>query len=144
MSEQKFYNAADAYTLADVYKPKKVETYRGRGFALFAAGEYMSSAFFLRQAVLLDKKKALERVEIIPLIGDRDMFDMRLEDAGKWLNASRAPELSYMLAFILYNTHMLEQAQESIQFAVDNMGDDDAVMILKNAIDEEVKRQTSW
>ncbi|MHC4646914.1 MAG: hypothetical protein ACYTBJ_15565, partial [Planctomycetota bacterium] len=46
-----YYRAADSYAMASIYTPDDASAYAGRSHALFAAGEYMSSALYIARAV---------------------------------------------------------------------------------------------
>jgi len=72
LKEGKFYLAADAYTLASVYKPDDPLAYAGKSHALFAAGEYMSSALYLSRALTVFPEYARFKIDIISMLGDKD------------------------------------------------------------------------
>jgi hypothetical protein len=53
LKQGQYYRAADSYTLASIYKPQDPLAHAGRAHALFASGEYMSSAYYLATAITI-------------------------------------------------------------------------------------------
>ncbi|GAI11990.1 unnamed protein product, partial [marine sediment metagenome] len=68
----RYYRAADAYTLAAIYKPDDPLAYAGKSHALFAAGEYMSSALFLSRALEIFPEYAQFKIDLVAMVGDKD------------------------------------------------------------------------
>jgi hypothetical protein len=130
-----FYKAADTYALANVWKPKDARGYLGQSFSLLAAGEYMSSAFYLNRAMDLDSKIALKKYDLSAFIGDRDIFENRVLEISTWQQRSGSGEMAFLLAYISYQDDKAVRAKESINIAKTAMPDSKAVMILKNIID---------
>ncbi len=135
MSKGKYYKAADSYTLASVYNPGSVKAVISRSHSLFAAGEYMSSAFFLIRALKQDPEFVTKQVDIIEIIGDRDHYDHRINDIREWFDRSNSPELSLLMAYVFYNSNRASEASEAIDFAIEKMQDAEFIMPLKKAID---------
>ena len=141
LKQGKFYLAADAYTMASVYKPNDPLAYAGKSHALFVAGEYMSSALFLSRALNIFPQYAAFKIDLVLMAGDRDTLENRIVDILKWLEESKAPELQFLLAYIYYQMDRLKIAQEPINAAYEKMPNAKAVLILKTAIDAAVKAQ---
>jgi len=139
LKDGKYYRAADAYTLASVYKPKDPLAYAGKSHALFAAGEYMSSALFLSRALELFPEYALFKVDIESMVGDRDKLESRVADVEKWVAKSGAGELEFLLGYVYYQMGRLDKAKEHIDGAIVKMPDSAAVAAMKKAIDGAVK-----
>ena len=142
LKQGKFYLAADAYTMASVYKPNDPLAYAGKSHALFVAGEYMSSALFLSRALNIFPQYAAFKIDLVLMAGDRDTLENRIVDILKWLKESNAPELQFLLAYIYYQMDRLKIAQETINAAYEKMPNSNAVLILKTAIDAAVKVQS--
>lgn len=136
MVQGKYYLAADIYTLASLYKPGDAFAYAGKSRALFAAGEYMSSALFLCRVLEICPEYAKVRIDIEGIIGDRDKLESRVTDVEQWLQHSGAPELQFLLAYVYYQMGRLERAGEAIAGACEKMPDSAAATALKKAIDE--------
>lgn len=138
LKSQRYYKAADAFIVADFYKADQAEALLGRSHALFAAGEYMSSAYFLQKAIHVDAKKALEQVDLVELIGSRDTYDNRIVDLANWTNRTRAPELAMLSAYVLYTSNKLDSAKEAITIAGEKMQDDPEYRKLRQVIEDEI------
>jgi len=149
LKQGKYYRAADAYTLASIYKPGPAGSlgkpeavalaYAGRSLALFAAGEYMSSALFLGRALQTDQFSIFNFQFSIPA----DKLDSRIADAEECLRVCRKAgyqtggvgELQFLLGYIYLRTGRLAEAKKAIDEACEKLPDSPAVIALKRAID---------
>ena len=134
MRNGKFYKAADTYALAAVWMPNDPRPCLGQAFALFAAGEYMSSAFYLSRAIEMDPTIAEKKYDPAELIGDRDVFENRLIEMATWQQRSNSGELAFLMAYVLYQDGKTTRAAGSIQRAEEKMPDNKAISILKDVI----------
>ncbi len=134
LKEGRFYLAADAYTLASVYKPDDPLAYAGKSHALFAAGEYMSSALYLSRALTVFPEYARFKIDIISMVGDKDKLESRIADVKEWLTRSNSAELHFLLAYVYYQMNRPDEAKKSIDAAYAQMPDTPAVRTLKDAI----------
>jgi hypothetical protein len=130
-----FYKAADTYALAIIWKPEDARGYLGQSFSLFAAGEYMSSAYYLGRAFELNPKAATKKYNLDEFIGNRDVFESRVLEATTWQERSRSGELAFLLAYISYQDNKATPAVNHIRKAKEAMPDEPAVRLLKNIID---------
>jgi hypothetical protein len=140
MKQGRFYRAADAYTLATVYKPDNPLGYAGKSIALFATGEYMSSALFLARALEIFPEYAKVRIDFIGMIGDKDTVENRILDAREWSTRSDSGELEFLLSYIYYQMDRMEFARIMIESAAKKMPDSAAVSAMKKAIDERIAK----
>ena len=141
MKEGKYYRAADAYTLATIYKPSDPLGYAGKSQALFAAGEYMSSALFLARSLEIFPEYAKFKIDLIGIIGNKDTVETRILEAREWLDKSGSGELEFLLSYVYYQMDRLEFARRAIESAAKKMPDSPAVAALKKAIDERIASQ---
>jgi hypothetical protein len=88
MKQGRFYRAADAYTLASIYKPNDPLGYAGKSVALFGSGEYLSSALFLARALEIFPEYAKVRVDLVGMIGDKDTVENRILEARDWMESA--------------------------------------------------------
>jgi len=139
LKQGRYYRAADSYTLASIYKPDDPLCYAGRSHALFAAGEYLSSALFLSRALEIFPEYALFKIDLVAMVGDRDKLESRIVDVEEWLERSDAPELQFLLGYVYYQMGRLQRAKQAIDAAYEKMPDSPAVIALKRAIDSAVK-----
>jgi len=135
LNQGQYYRAADAYTLASVYKPDDPLSYAGKSHALFAAGEYMSSSLFLTRALELFPEYALFKIDLVSMVGDRDKLESRTADVEQWLEKNDACELQFLLGYIYYQMGRFERAKKVIDAAYEKMPDSPAVAAVKKAIE---------
>jgi len=128
------YRAADAYTLAAIYKPDDPLAYAGKSHALFAAGEYMSSALFLSRAIEIFPEYAQFKIDLVAMVGDKDKLEGRLANVEEWLDESNAAELQFLLGYVYYQMGRQEEAEKMIYAAFERMPESPAVVALKKAI----------
>jgi tetratricopeptide (TPR) repeat protein len=140
MKEGRFYRAADAYTLASIYKPKDPLGYAGKSVALFASGEYLSSSLFLARALEIFPEYAKVKIDLVGMIGDKDTVENRILEARDWMDKSDSGELEFLLSYIYYQMDRLEFARQSIETAAKKMPDSPAVAAMKKAIDERLAK----
>jgi len=128
------YRAADAYTLAAIYKPDDPLAYAGKSHALFAAGEYMSSALFLSRTLEIFPEYAQFKIDLVAMVGDKDKLESRLANVEEWLDESDAAELQFLLGYVYYQMGRQEEAEKMIYAAFERMPESPAVVALKKAI----------
>jgi hypothetical protein len=149
LKQGKYYRAADAYTLASIYKPGPAGSlgkpeaaalaYAGKSLALFAAGEYMSSALFLGRALQTDQFPIFSFQFSIPA----DKLDSRIADAEECLRLCRKAgyqtggvgELQFLLGYIYLRAGRLAEAKKAIDEACEKLPDAPAVIALKKAVE---------
>ena len=136
LKQGKYYRAADAYTLASIYKASDPLVYAGKSYALFAAGEYMSSALFLSRAIEIFPDYVRFDIDIVAMIGDRDKVESRIVDIEHWLERTDVGELHFLLGYVYYRIGRLKLAKVAIDAAYERMPGSPAVAILKNVIDQ--------
>ena len=138
LKQGKYYRATDAYTLAGIYKPEDPLAFAGRSHALFASGEYMSSAYFLARAIDIFPQYVNFKIDLNAMIPDKDRLESRLEDIKQWIDKTESAQLGFLLAYIYYQLDKLDLAIEAIQFAQEEMPDSTAVKALKQAIEKKL------
>jgi tetratricopeptide (TPR) repeat protein len=138
LKEGKYYRAADTYTLASIYKPDDPLVYAGKSHALFAAGEYMSSALFLSRALEIFPEYARFKIDLAAMVGDRDKLENRIGDVKEWIERSGSADLQFLSGYIYYQMDRLEEAKKAIDTAYEKLPDAPAVKTLKKAIDSAV------
>ncbi len=135
LKEGKYYRAADTYTLASIYKSDDPLVYAGKSHALFAAGEYMTSALFLSRALEIFPEYARFKIDLAAMVGDRDKLDSRIVDIKEWIERSGSADLQFLLGYVYYQTGRMDEAKESIDAAYEKLPEVPAVIALKKAID---------
>ena len=130
----RYYRAADAYTIASIYKSDDPLAHAGKSHALFAAGEYMSSALFLSRAIEIFPEYARFKIDLVAMVGDKDKLESRIANVEEWLDESDAAELKFLLGYIYYQMGRQEEAKKMTQAAFERMPESPAVAALKKAI----------
>ena len=135
LKQGKYYRAADAYTLASIYKPDDPLAYAGRSHALFASGEYMSSAYYLTMAINMFPQYVEFKIDLNAMIPDKDRLESRIADIKQWIDRTGSPELSFLLAYIYHQLGKDNEAAAAIDTAAEKLPDSKAVKTLKQAIE---------
>ncbi len=130
------YRAISAYTLASIYKPGEALAHAGRSHALFAAGEYMSSALYLSRALEISPEYAKVKVDLLAILGtdDKEKLDSRIAEIEQWYKRSDEANLQFLLGYIYYQAGELDKAKEAIDTAHSRMPDSPAVDTLREVI----------
>lgn len=136
LKQGKYYSAVDAYTLASIYKPDDPLAYAGRSHALFASGEYVSSAYFLARAINIFPQYVDFKVDINAMIPDKDRLESRIADVKQWASKTESAELRFLLAYIYYQLDKTDLALEAIKFSAEKMPNSAPIETLKQAIEK--------
>jgi hypothetical protein len=134
LNEGRFYKAADTYALAAVWQPENALAYAGQSWALFGAGEYMSSAYYLSRAITLNPKLAGQKINVAAILRDRDVFENRLIEMAGSHDRNKSGEMAFLLAYILWQDGKTQRAEEMIRLAAERMPEDAAVKTLLGVI----------
>jgi tetratricopeptide (TPR) repeat protein len=138
LNQGKYYRAADSYSVASIYKPKDPNAYGGRSHALFAAGQYFSSALFLAKALQINPEYAQQKVDLVAMFGDKNKLEKRIEDFEQCLQLSSAAELRFLLGYVYYQIGRFAQAKNAIDAAYERSPDSLVVQALKKTIDQAI------
>ena len=139
LREQKFYQAADAFTTASLYQPQKPESYGGKAVALFASGDYLYASQLLALAFEVSPDYAKINLDLADLIGSKTKLDERIADLQKFAGQDNSGRLYFLLAYVQFKTGQLPQAKTSIDQTLKLMPDTPAFKTLKSAIDSQAK-----
>lgn len=131
----RYYQAADSFSLAAVYKPDHIAVLVGKSHALFAAGEYVSSALFLSRALAAFPEYVRVDVDLTALLGGQDKIARRLADIEQWYARSASGQLQFLLSYVYYRTGRLSEAKRAVETAYQKMPELPAVRTMKTAID---------
>ncbi len=155
LKQGRYYRAADSYTMASIYKPDVPSgglAYAGKSHALFAAGEYMTSALFLSRAIEVLPEYARLKVDLVGIFGDQDTFAYRVADVEERFKISGAAELQFLLGYVYYQSFLrdgtvrgeldrLDAAKRLIDSASRKLPGSKAVEMLKNVVGETINRK---
>lgn len=111
MGKGRFYHAADAFGSAAFFNPQSGTAVLAKSHALLAAGELMSSAFYLDQALKVSPGLAAEAVDLESLLGGAQNLQKRLDDLKRWQERSGNPVLLFLKGYVLMKTGDSEEAE---------------------------------
>ncbi|MBN1509371.1 MAG: tetratricopeptide repeat protein [Sedimentisphaerales bacterium] len=134
LQQGRYYRATESFSLASLYSPNDRRVHLGRSHALFAAGEYVSSAVFLAKAIEMDPDQTLAKFDLVNAVGGPDLFLDRITDLEQCAKASSTPDLQLLLAYIYHEMDRPEEATTAIEAAGKGLPDLAAVDLLKAAI----------
>jgi tetratricopeptide (TPR) repeat protein len=135
MKSGRYYEAADSFALASIYKPGDPLCLAGRGHALLAAGEYISSALFIARAVEASPEYLQEKIDLATLLGSQNIVENRIADIKERTGGSSSAKLQLLLGYLYYRMGRCGPAQQAIDAACAKMPDSPAAAALKKAID---------
>lgn len=152
LKQGRYYRAVDAFALASIYKSDAPGAHAGRSLALFAAGEYMSSALFLSRALEIYPEYAAAKIDLAATLGNKDKLARRIADAEECLELCREPgsglsgeaELAFLLGYVYYQVDRLGEAKKAIDAAAEKFEIGTswlaAVHAVKKAVDDAARR----
>jgi len=131
-----FYNAADFFAMASIYKPDDPQAIAGRGHALFAAGDYTSSALFITRALTVSPDYMQVRVDLAAMLGGRENLVGRINDVERLFQKSGSSQLQLLLGYVYYRAGAINQAKQVIDPLYQKTPQAPAVRAIKAAIDK--------
>ncbi len=140
LKEGKYYQASNAYSLAEFFKPGDPIVYAGKSQALFAAGEFMSSAYYLSEAVRVFPGIVKIKIDIVAIVDDRDVLESRASDVEELIKEFNSVELKYLLSYVYCQMGRLDRAKELIDDAYKTNPDMQMVQVIKSEIDEALNK----
>lgn len=136
-----YYHAASSYSLALIYQADNPLALAGRGHALLAAGEYVSSALFLSRALEVSPEYLRMKIDLVAMLGGENKLQVRIADIEQWLARSGSSQLQFLLGYIYYRTGQLLKAKQVIDAAYEKTPESPAVQVVKIAIDNITARK---
>lgn len=134
LQEGKFYKAADSFAMAAVWTPEDAQAWIGQVSALFAAGEYMSSAYYLGQALSLRPELMGQKIPQAILMQKRDAFENGLVEAATWQERSQSGELAFLLGYMFWQDGKAQRAVDEIDKAASLIPQSEAIQKLAQLV----------
>lgn len=134
LNQGQFRPAADSFALAAAYKPNDPRVHLGKSHALFAVGEYASSAFFLGKAVELDTQCVLKKLDLVKMVGGADAFLARFGELVESTKTDGIPQLYFLLSYVYYQMDRPEEAKVAIERAWKKLPTSASVNTFRKAI----------
>ncbi|HUN81424.1 MAG TPA: hypothetical protein VMV81_07935 [Phycisphaerae bacterium] len=117
MRQGEYYKASRYFAMAgsiDVLNPLP---YLNRGHALAAAGDYLSAVRSLEQGIRLFPQIAAFKLDLVALVGQRDIFDVRRADLETRLAAREQYELRFLLGYLELYSGLAEEGMKNLRSA---------------------------
>jgi tetratricopeptide (TPR) repeat protein len=135
MQQGRYDRAADSFRLASVYIPHDPRPHFGKSLALLATGDSAGSAVSLTRAIELDARYALQKVDLVEILGGPELFVQRVSKLQEQVEAGNAPQLQFLLAYVYFQMHQVDEARNAIRAVKQAMPSSRAVGALSAAID---------
>jgi len=133
MEQRRFYRAVDSYKVALLYEPRSALACAGRSHALFAAGEYMSSALFMTRALSAFPEYAQHKVDLVALVGT-ETLEARIADIKERLELIDTAELRLVLGYVYFRMGDMSAAKSMLDAAAPALGDNPALKAIRDAM----------
>jgi tetratricopeptide (TPR) repeat protein len=117
MKQGKYYHAADAFEKAAIHDSAGPAALLARAHALFAAGEFISSAHSLNQALVQNPKLLETKIDLLDLLGDAKKLQRRLTELDRLQKQSQNPALLFLHGYVLFSNGDLAQAKTALNTA---------------------------
>jgi hypothetical protein len=134
LRQGQYYRAAESFTLAAAYKPSDGRALLGKSYALFGAGEYLSSALYLARALELDVRAVLGRSDLVDAIGGPAVFAARITDLERCARTADAPQLQFLLAYVYGQMNRPAEAKAALEAAEKQLPPSPALDLLKAVV----------
>jgi tetratricopeptide (TPR) repeat protein len=134
LRQGRYYRAAESFTLAAAYQPNDGRAFLGKSYALFGAGEYLSSALYLARALELDPRAVLGRSDLVNAIGGPVVFAARITDLEQCAGTGDAPQLQFLLAYVYSQMNRPVEAQAALAAAEKQLSPSLALDLLKTIV----------
>lgn len=134
LRQGRFYRAAELFTLATTYQPNDGRPLLGKSYALFGAGEYLSSALYLARALELDPRAVLGRSDLVHAIGGPTVFAARITDLEQCAKTGDAPQLQFLLAYVYGQMNRPVEAKAALAAAEKQLSPSPALNLLKAVV----------
>ncbi len=134
LRQGRYYRAAELFTLAATYQPNDGRPLLGKSYALFGAGEYLSSALCLARALELDPRAVLGRSDLVNAIGGPAVFAARITDLEQCARTADVPQLQFLLAYVYSQMNRPAEAKASLAAAEKQLSPSPALDLLKAVV----------
>jgi tetratricopeptide (TPR) repeat protein len=142
MKQGKYYDAINSWQLAEVWYNNHPDSSMGRGQALFAAGEYMSSVYYVEKAMAFSELYAAQKTDLLKLI-DQTVFSENMIELEDIYKRSKSYRLGFLLAYLDYQAQKIDKSTEYLTAIEDRMIQSQAYLNLKKAVDRAATREGS-
>ena len=138
MRNGEYYRAANEFEKAAIFDSNPVADL-AKACALFAAGEFMSSAYYLDKAITVAPELAAARLDLAALFSDADALQKSFADLNRWQQRSHQPMLTFLKGYIQYQSGSIGSARISLDEALTALPGTPAIQAVLTALDTQGK-----
>lgn len=142
MKQGKYYEAINSWDLAEIWISNHPDSSMGRGHALFAAGEYMSSVHYIEKALSFSEWYAAQKTDLLELM-DHTVFSENMVELEDIYKRSKSYRLGFLLAYLDYQAQRIDKSAKYLTAIEDKMIQNQAYQNLKKAVDKAATREGS-
>ncbi|MBN1437380.1 MAG: hypothetical protein JW936_09910 [Sedimentisphaerales bacterium] len=137
MGQGQFYNAVTALENASLFDGPSELADLALAHALFGAGDFMSSAYYLNRVFTYAPELAAVQTNLADLFGQSEIIQTRLESLQTWYERSNEPILLFLKGYILYQQNDIDGARAALDTAAQETAEDTpSITVLLNAINQ--------
>ena len=140
MKEGKYYDARDTWKLAEIWIVGNPDSAIGKGNALFAAGEYLSSAYYIELALASSPEYATQKTDLFQLV-DEKTIQNQISELTRIYGYSKPYKLGFLLAHLNYQENKLDKAAEYIVAIKEQMSESRGYQNLKKAVESAIAQE---
>lgn len=140
MKEGKYYDARDAWKLAEIWIIDHPDISLGMGNALFAAGEYLSSVYYIERTMAYSLDHAKKKTDLFKFV-DAETINSRMEELTRIHGHSKSYKLGFLLAHLHYQADELDKAAEYLVTIKQQMNKSLGYHNLKKAVEAAIARE---
>ncbi|MEK6644473.1 MAG: hypothetical protein AABZ08_11250 [Planctomycetota bacterium] len=134
-----YYKAARVFDLARTIDPYNPLTHLHRGHALAAAGDYVSAVTSLEQGLKRFPHMAAFKMDLVALVGNRDIFDVRRADLETRLAVKEQYDLRFLLGYLEWYSGLTEDGLKNLRLAAANAPSDSPIRTFAGLLSGEQK-----
>ena len=143
MKAGRYYRAAEGYDLARMVSPDNPLPALGRCMAFMAAGDYVSSAVSLFDAIRLFDSLSTFDVDLKAFLPDLKALDSRRADMERLLQVRDDGRMRFLLGFAEYNSGLKELGLTNMDRASQVLKDTDADLSVVRRFVEGLRARTT-
>lgn len=122
-----YYRAARLFDAARTIDPFNPLPHLHRGHALAAAGDYVSAVANLELGLKRFPHIAAFKMDLVALVGNRDIFDVRRADLEKRLAVKDQYDLRFLLGYLEWYSGLPEDGMKNLRLAAANAPTDSPI-----------------
>lgn len=127
MHRGEYYRAARSFDVARTIDPFNPLPHLHRGHALAAAGDYVSAVANLELGLKRFPHIAAFKMDLVALVGNRDIFDVRRADLEKRLADKDQYDLRFLLGYLEWYSGLPEDGMKNLRVAAANAPKDSPI-----------------